>query len=448
MAPESTMSTWNVVAKALASAFLVGPWTSSGLAERGAEVIGGRTPWLLSLVRSTLRFFPRPPRARLELLSELLATRPVLRRACRNPLAPVTIRRWFTAAPEMGRQPWPVPSLPTQAELAGWLGVTDAQLGWLADSRGLERTSSPGRWRRYRYTWIPKRSGGERLLEQPGLELARLQRKVLHGILDVIPPHEAAHGFVAGRGVRGFAEPHVGQAVVVRVDLEDFFLSVKPARIWGVFRSAGYPDEVAATLAGLCTNRTPSAVREQARRTADGEELTARWRLARRLEARHLAQGAPTSPALANLAAYRLDVRLSALATALGARYTRYADDLAFSGGEALARSTGRLLRCVARIVREEGFTVHTAKTRVMRRGRQQRLTGVVVNERPSVPRADHDRLKAILHLCRTRGPESQNTERHPEFRAHLLGRVAWVTHLNPTRGARLRALFDQIAWE
>ncbi|NTX03749.1 reverse transcriptase family protein [Myxococcus sp. CA040A] len=442
------MSKRIAVANALASAFLSGPWTTAGLVERGAEVIGGRTPWLLSVVRSTRRFFPRPPHARFELLAEILATRPALQRACGNPHAPVKILHWVATEPEMGRQPWPVPSLPTQAELTGWLGMTDAQLGWLADARGLERITPPGQWRRYRYTWIPKRSGGERLLEQPGLDLSRLQRKVLHGILDVIPPHEAAYGFVAGRGVRGFAEPHVGQAVVVRVDLEDFFLSVKPARVWGVFRAAGYPDDVATTLAGLCTTRTPSGVLEQARRSTDGEALTARWRLARRLESRHLAQGAPTSPALANLAAYRLDVRLSALASALGARYTRYADDLAFSGGEALARSTGRLLRCVARIVREEGFTVRTEKTRVMRRGRQQRLAGVVVNEHPSVPRADYDRLKAILHLCRTRGPASQNTGSHPEFRAHLLGRVAWVSQLNPTRGARLRAIFEQIAWE
>nr|WP_255653585.1 reverse transcriptase family protein [Myxococcus sp. XM-1-1-1] len=347
----------------------------------------------------------------------------------------------------MGRRPWPVPELTTQAALAQWLGVTDAQLGWLVDGAGFERTSRPGQWRRYRYVWIPKRTGGKRLLEQPGLDLARLQRKVLHDILDVIPPHAAARGFVRGLGVKDFASPHVGRAVVVRVDLEDFFHAVRPAQVWGVFRTAGYPDGVINALAGLCTNRTPGAVVEQARRAESAQELDACWRLSRRLSARHLPQGAPTSPALANLAAYRLDVRLSALAATLGARYTRYADDLAFSGDEALARRARRLLTCVTRIIREEGFTVHHGKTRVMHQGQQQRLAGVVVNAHPTVPREDYERLKAVLHLCRTRGPESQNTEQHPDFRAHLLGRIAWVEHLHPARGARLRATFERITW-
>ncbi len=441
------MSERRVVATALASAFLAGPWTIRGLAERGAEVIGGPAPWVTSLARSALRFFPRAPLAHMAVLADLLATRPAFQQGFANPEARARIVRWIVSEPRMDRRPWPVPSLPAQADLADWLGVTNAQLDWLSDAPGLERTSPPGRWRRYRYTWIPKRSGGQRLLERPGLDLARVQRKVLHGILDRIPAHDSAHGFVSGRGVRSFTAPHVGRAVVVRVDLEDFFLSVRPARIWGVFRAAGYPEGVVRALAGLCTNRTPGAVMAQASAPTSLAAAASRWRWSRRFEARHLPQGAPTSPALANLAAYRLDVRLSALAAAMGARYTRYADDLAFSGDAALARRTRRLLHLVSRIVREEGFTPRAGKTRVMSRSTQQRLAGVVVNARPSVPRADHDRLKAILHLCRTRGPESQNNTGHPDFRAHLLGRIAWVSHLNPTRGARLRALFDQIAW-
>ncbi|MFP2963319.1 reverse transcriptase family protein [Myxococcus sp. 1LA] len=442
------MSELRVVAHALASAFLAGPWTLKGLVERGTEVVGGRAPWVRSLARSALIFFPRPPHARLELLAEVLVSRPAFSKGFADSSARARIVRWMTSEPRMDRQPWPVPSLPTQADLADWLGVTGSQLDWLADGPGIERTSKPGRWRRYRYTWIPKRSGGERLLEQPRLDLALVQRKVLHGILDPMPPHDAAHGFVAGRSVRSFVEPHVGQAVVVRVDLEDFFFSVRPARIWAVFRTAGYPDGVASALAGLCTNRTPQSVLAQARQPESMSEADARWRLARRLESRHLPQGAPTSPALANLAAYRLDVRLSALATAMGARYTRYADDLAFSGSEALARRTHKLLRYVSKILREEGFTPRAGKTRVMRQSTQQRLAGVVVNKHPSVRRTDYERLKAILHLCRTRGPASQNTDGHPDLRAHLLGRIAWVAHLHPARGAKLRATFDQIAWD
>jgi hypothetical protein len=168
----------------------------------------------------------------------------------------------------------------------------------------------------------------------------------------------------------------------MRVDLEDFFASVSAPRVYGIFRTAGYRESVAHTLTGLCTNVVPV-------------DLPLSGRLARRLAAPHLPQGAPTSPALANLAAYRLDCRLAGF----GLTYTRYADDLVFS--------TDRNLRTlgVERIARDEGFRLNAAKTRVMGRGSRQTVTGVVVNVRPNVPRAEYDRLKAILHRAVHDGP-------------------------------------------
>jgi hypothetical protein len=162
----------------------------------------------------------------------------------------------------------------------------------------------------------------------------------------------------------------------------------------------------------------------------------------------HLPQGAASSPALANLCAYRLDCRLAALARSAGAAYTRYADDLAFSGGPELERCARRFHVHVCRIALEEGFEVHTRKTRFMRQGVRQQLAGVVVNSRPNLRRADYDRLKAILHNCVRHGPQSQNRDGHSDFRAHLAGRVAYWRWLNPERGARLRALFDRVAWD
>ena len=161
----------------------------------------------------------------------------------------------------------------------------------------------------------------------------------------------------------------------------------------------------------------------------------------------HLPQGAPTSPALANLCAYRVDCRLSGLAQAAGAAYTRYADDLAFSGGEGFERCVERFSAQSAAILFEEGFQVHHRKTRIMRRGVRQYLAGVVTNERVNVVRADFDRLKAILTNCVRHGPESQNREGHASFRMHLLGRVGFVEMVNPGKGARLRRIFEQIPW-
>lgn len=150
---------------------------------------------------------------------------------------------------------------------------------------------------------------------------------------------------------------------------------------------------------------------------------------------------------LAGLVAYRLDCRLSGLAASLEASYTRYADDLAFSGSRDLERAADRFHIHVAAIALEEGFTVNTRKTRIMRSGTRQRLAGVIVNRHPNLARPTFDRLRAILHNCGIHGPHSQNHDGHEGFRAYLAGAIAYAEMLNPPRGLKLRKLFDAIAW-
>jgi hypothetical protein len=214
--------------------------------------------------------------------------------------------------------------------------------------------------------------------------------------------------------------------------------------VFRIFRTIGYPETVTRLLTGLCTTRQPLDVWDaRPSPAADGSDYTTRLRFAER----HLPQGAPTSPALANLAACRLDRRLARLAANLNATYTRYADDLTFSGSADLARGTKRLTRLVAIIAAEEGFSMNCRKTQVMRRGSRQTVTGVVVNAKSNVPRTDFDRLKAILTNCVRHGPVSQNREKHANFRAHLSGRIAHFSAINPTRARKLWALFDKISW-
>jgi hypothetical protein len=236
-----------------------------------------------------------------------------------------------------------------------------------------------------------------------------------------------------------FARRHVGHAVVLRVDLQAFFASVFAARIVGILRTAGYPEEVSRTLAALCTHRTPSDVLATAPER-DPTDLA-------RLRTPHLPQGAPTSGALANLAAYRVDVRISGLAATLGATYSRYADDIVLSGDRELARAAPTIVARLAAIASDEGFSLNFRKTRVMTSSARQRITGIVVNEKLSVPRAEIERLRAILHNCTVHGPAVQNRDAHPDFRAHLRGRVSWVSSLDPAKGARLHAMFEQIRW-
>lgn len=330
----------------------------------------------------------------------------------------------------MPPSPWPVPALPTSGALAEWLGLAPNMLDWLADCQG-RLAKAPAKLQHYTYRWLAKRSGKARLLEMPKQRLKAIQRRILHDILNHIPPHDAAHGYRRGRSVASFVAPHAGRAIVLRFDLRDFFPSIRASRVHAFFAKAGYPRNVARLLTGLCTNVAPTDI-------VPAYEVYG---------SPHLPQGAPTSPAVANLCAYRLDCRLAGLARKVGASYTRYADDLAFSGGEELERCARRFQVHACRIALEEGFEVHTRKSRFMRQGVRQQLAGVVLNVHPNVSRAEYDQLKAILCNCVRHGPQTQNREGHADFRGHLLGRIAYVGMLNPEHGAKLRDRFNRFSW-
>lgn len=348
------------------------------------------------------------------------------------------IAHWISEPQEMRQfADWDLPAIETIGDLSQWLGLSLGDLDWFADLKrlGYLVTSSQSA-RNYRYRVQAKESGGFRLIEAPKPRLKAVQRRILAGILEKIPPHPAVHGFWKGCSIRTFATPHVGQHVVLKMDLRDFFPSIPRPRIQAIFRTMGYPEAVADLLGGISTNATPRDAWP-----LEAVEERAVYACA------HVPQGAPTSPALANLCAYRLDCRLSGLANAAGARYTRYADDLAFSGGEEFERGVARFSTHVAVIAAEEGFDVHHRKTRVMRRGVRQHLAGLVVNERVNVMRADVERLEAILTNCVRHGAASQNREAHPNFPAHLEGRVSFVESIHTEKGKRLRKLLTEVQW-
>jgi RNA-directed DNA polymerase len=232
--------------------------------------------------------------------------------------------------------------------------------------------------------------------------------------------------------------------VVINFDLKDFFPSVIVGRVYALLRTLGYSSAVAKLLAGLCTTRLPRDIWDVRPDPASDGTDHSQWQ---RLGSRHLPQGAPTSPAIANLVAHRLDCRLSGLAADLDATYTRYADDLTFSGGPELARCARRLTILLAQITEEEGFHLNHSKTRVQRQGGRQTVTGIVVNARPNLPRSEFDRLKAILTNCVRHGPATQNKDNHSDYRAHLMGKVAQFGAINTVRGQKLWELFDRIIW-
>jgi len=280
----------------------------------------------------------------------------------------------------------------TPADLARWLDLPEAELrAWLKDT--------PAWTRGYDYSrfTIPKRRGGSRTIEAPGEKLKALQRRVLHRLLNPLPAHPAATGFVPGRSIVDNARPHAGRGVVINLDLADFFPSITAERVAESLRGLGWGAEAAAIVSRMCTHEG------------------------------HLPQGAPTSPALSNLVCRRLDARLAALAEKHGGQYTRYADDItlsfpglginkrlrpkpknqpplerppSLSGVKRSRRPPSRaLLTQIRGIIEDEGFQIQMKKkVRLQRPHQRQTATGLVVNQTVNLPRQTRRLIRAMRH--------------------------------------------------
>jgi RNA-directed DNA polymerase len=439
---------YSTLVRALAASTLAGEPSLDAITSRVIRTVGQRWPWIRNLSGRYLSNFPPNTRPSQRDVLQFLLNDRGLRRARAKYRHELTIAEWINEPQQMRPVPsaaaWDIPPIESVFALAAWSELPVNDLLWLADLKGLGSKSGSARLDHYHYRALTKSSGQIRLIEIPKPRLKKIQRQILTCILEKVPAHPVAHGFVKGRSIKTFASPHTGRRVVLRMDLQDFFPTFPAARIAAFFRTAGYPNSIAELLAGLCTNVAPRTMWKKLRPNLRPEH----FREARDLYAKpHLPQGAPTSPALANICAYRVDCRLSRLAETVGAIYTRYADDLVFSGDERFERRVDRFSTHVAAILQEEGFRVNFRKTRVMHRGVRQHLAGIVVNDHVNVLRPDFERLKAILTNCVRQGPLRQNRDAHADFRSHLQGRVAFVEMMNPARGERLRGLFNQIRW-
>lgn len=325
-----------------------------------------------------------------------------------------------------------LPVLRTAQDIARAAGISVPELRFLSYARSTARITH------YRRFQLAKKSGGTRLISAPMPRLKTLQRWLLDQVLALVPVHDAAHGFRADRSIVSNAKGHVGARVVVNLDLKDFFPTVTLPRIRGVFRALGY-NEFAATVFALIASE-PDTVQVEldgiAYHVAEGP--------------RRLPQGAPTSPAITNLLCRRLDRRLHHAARKLGFTYTRYADDLTFSEPASAPRldgdRVGQLLKQVRFLVADEGFVVHPQKTRVLRRGRQQEVTGVVVNDKLAVDRATLRRFRAFLHALEKDGPAGKRWGESDDPFASALGFANYVSMVDPDKGHVLTQQVRELA--
>ncbi|MCP5074314.1 MAG: RNA-directed DNA polymerase [Rhodobacteraceae bacterium] len=321
-----------------------------------------------------------------------------------------------------------LPQLLSEADVADWLLLPLERLLYFADPHGFTASSLEPAVTHYVTHFLDKKSGRKRLIEAPKTSLKAIQCRIKSQILDHIPQHPSAFGFIAGKNCCQAAQKHAGEAAVLSLDIRDFFANVGRARVYAQFRCFGYPHGVADCLANLCTTSTQPDIATQFE-----------WHSAKTLMSRHLPQGAPSSPALANLAAYRLDCRLAGLAARFDLTYTRYADDLAFSGDETGVRAVAA---STPKIVAAEGFSVNPEKTRQQLAHQRQVVTGLVVNQHLNIRRRDFDLLKAEIHALK------RNTgliRIDPAALSRLDGRIAWVEQVNLRRGTKLRRSLNQV---
>ena len=336
------------------------------------------------------------------------------------------VDRFDADDPERKRQDNALPALADVDSLAKALGLTIPRLRWLTYHRDVETSTHYKRWR------VPKRDGTPRLISAPKPELKAAQRWITREVTEHLPVHGAAHGFLKGRSIVTNARVHAGANIVVKLDIRGFYPTVTFRRVKGLLRRAGLTEQV-ATLMALLATESPR------------EEVVTHGRVHFvAVGPRSLPQGAPTSPSITNALCLRLDCRLAGLARKLGCRYTRYADDMTFSWHGESKYQVGPLLRAVRQIVGAEGFELHTKKTRVMRAGSRQKVTGLVVNtavDRPEarVPRETVRRLRAAIKNRELGRPGKG------ESLEQLKGMAAFIMMTDKPRGLAFMAKLDAL---
>ncbi len=337
------------------------------------------------------------------------------------------VDRFDADDPEKKRQDNALPQLGDVDALAKALGLSIPRLRWLTYHRDVDSGTHYHRW------LVPKRDGSPRLISAPKRELKAAQRWITREVTEHLPVHGAAHGFLRGRSIVTNAQVHAGARIVVKLDIKGFYPTVTMRRVKGLLRRAGLGEQVATLMALLATESPRQEIVTHGRThyVATGP--------------RSLPQGAPTSPSITNALCLRLDCRLAGLARKLGCRYTRYADDLTFSWHGKAKSDVGALLRAVGMIVRAEGFEIHTKKTRVMRSGARQQVTGLVVNRAPEgrpiarVPRKTQRALRAAIKNRELGRPGKGETLEQ------LRGMAAFIMMTDEARGRAFMERIDRL---
>lgn len=266
--------------------------------------------------------------------------------------------------------------------------------------------------------YISKKSGGKRQINVPNSALSLCQNFIKDNILNTIKIHDSANGFASAKSIITNAKMHVDQEMVLNIDLKDFFPSIDSKKVFYIFNNlCGYDNDLSYCLSKLVMYNGG------------------------------LPQGACTSPIISNIVSYKLDLRLSGLANKIGARYSRYADDITFSGNKDVINNS--LLKLITQIVQECGYSINNNKTRFQSRGRKQEVTGLIVNNSSiAVPKKYIKEIRQELYYISKFGIDEHKKINHiynKHYQEHLKGKIMFVYSVNKDAGKKLLKEYNRV---
>ncbi|MCT3703410.1 RNA-directed DNA polymerase [Elizabethkingia anophelis] len=295
----------------------------------------------------------------------------------------------------------------------------------------------------YKFYQIKKKNGkGYRQIVVPYSNLRNIQNFIKTEILDKIIINEHATGFIKGKSILDNAKVHKNQQSILNVDLFKFFDSITEKRIYGIFKSLGYAKNLALDFAKLTTVKLPEKYLD----TFKDEERQLYNEIVK-INDCVLPQGAPTSPILSNLVTNRLDLRLSSLANKLGIHYSRYADDITFSGNY----NETPTFKLLSKIISDEGFRINWKKANISKKGRLQLVTGLTVSNDVHVHRKFKKEVKKHIYGCLNFGVE--NHLKHIQkgdvrfYKEWLLGKIYFINSIEPEYAKKLFEDYKKIIW-
>lgn len=264
---------------------------------------------------------------------------------------------------------------------------------------------------------IAKKNGGVRKISMPSYNLKKIQRWILKNILYNIKVTEYSTAFINGKSILDNAIPHVNKAVVINLDIKDFFPSIDFKRIFLLFYNKGYTKEVSYSITKLLTFR--------------GE----------------LPQGSPASPYISNIVITALDYRIGGLSKKYDFSYTRYADDITISGEQKILGN----IEFIIKLIKREGFNINTRKMKILEKSERQEVTGLVVNNSVKVKKEFKREIRKDIYYCKKYGVYShlkyKGNETKSFYKEYMYGKVNFILMIEPEEGKKLLNELNEIDW-